>query len=96
VRHNEAGGLVAITTESRDGRAVLTVANSGPKISAGEVARLFHPFQRLNVDRATDSPGLGLGLSIVDAIARAHGATIEAVARQNGGLRIEVAFPRTR
>jgi signal transduction histidine kinase len=96
VRHNEAGGLVSITTETRDDRAVLTVANSGPKVSAGDVSRLFRPFQRLNVDRATDTSGLGLGLSIVDAIARAHGATIEAVARRDGGLRIEVAFPGSR
>jgi signal transduction histidine kinase len=95
VRHNETGGLVAITTETRNDRAVLTVANSGPKILAGDVSRLFRPFQRLNVDRSADSPGLGLGLSIVDAIARAHDATIETVARQNGGLRVEVAFPRT-
>lgn len=95
VRHNDTGGLVAITTETRDGRAVLTVANSGPKISAGDVSRLFRPFQRLNVDRTADSPGLGLGLSIVEAVAVAHGATIDAVARRNGGLRVVVAFPGT-
>jgi signal transduction histidine kinase len=93
VRHNKSGGLVTITTKTRDDQAVLTVANSGPRISTGEVSRLFRPFQRLDPDRSTDASGLGLGLSIVDAIATAHGATIDAVARRNGGLRIEIAFP---
>jgi signal transduction histidine kinase len=93
VRHNDTGGLVAITTKTRNDRAVLTVVNSGPKILAGDVSRLFRPFQRLNVDRTSDAPGLGLGLSIVEAVAVAHGATIETHARGNGGLRVEVAFP---
>jgi signal transduction histidine kinase len=95
VRHNEPGGYVTVATETVGGRAVLTIENSGPKISPAELPRLFRPFQRLNVDRAADTPGLGLGLSIVDAIARAHGATIDTVAREDGGLRVEVAFLAT-
>jgi signal transduction histidine kinase len=93
VRHNDPGGYVTVTTETVGARAVFTVTNSGPKISPAELPRLFRPFQRLNIDRTADTPGLGLGLSIVDAIARAHGATISTAAGEQGGLRIEVAFP---
>jgi signal transduction histidine kinase len=93
VCHNEPGGYLSVATETVGDRAVLTVTNSGPKISPVELPRLFRPFQRLNVGRTGDTPGLGLGLSIVDAISRAHGATVDAVAREDGGLHIEVAFP---
>jgi signal transduction histidine kinase len=93
VRHNEPGGYVTVTTETRGDRAVLIVANSGPKISPAELPRLFRPFQRLNVDRTAGTAGLGLGLSIVDAVARAHGAIVDAVPGEDGGLRVEVAFP---
>ena len=93
VCHNEPGGYLSVSTETMGDRAVLTVTNSGPKISPAELPRLFRPFQRLNVGSTGDTLGLGLGLSIVDAVARAHGATIDAVAGEDGGLRIEVAFP---
>jgi signal transduction histidine kinase len=93
VRHNEPGGYVTVATETVGDRAVLTVTNSGPKISAAELPRLFRPFQRLNVDRTAGTAGLGLGLSIVDAVARAHGATVDAVPGEEGGLHVEVAFP---
>jgi signal transduction histidine kinase len=93
VRHNVPGGDVRVRTETRNGHAVLTVANSGRQIPASEVERLFRPFQRLDASRIADPEGLGLGLSIVDAIARAHDAAVTAIAPPDGGLRIEVAFP---
>jgi signal transduction histidine kinase len=57
------------------------------------VGRLFQPFVRLDGRRAGHEGGHGLGLSIVDAIAAAHGAAITARARTGGGLSIEVTFP---
>jgi signal transduction histidine kinase len=72
---------------------VLTVANTGARISAGEIERIFQPFQRLDATRTADAAGLGLGLSIVKAIADAHNATITATPPPEGGLRIEVDFP---
>ncbi|HEY4850972.1 MAG TPA: HAMP domain-containing sensor histidine kinase [Streptosporangiaceae bacterium] len=93
VRHNVAGGHVEVTTGTRDGRAVLSVASTGPVIPAAEVGRLFQPFQRLDENRAHQGDGHGLGLSIVQAIAADHGAAITARARRGGGLSIEVTFP---
>jgi signal transduction histidine kinase len=93
IHHNLAGGTVSVTTETRDGHAVLTVENTGPKIPADEIERLFQPFQRLNAARTSGTNGFGLGLSIVKAIADAHGATIAADAPVDGGLQIHVSFP---
>ena len=92
VRHNIAGGQVEISTETRDGRAVLTVVNTGPAIPPEAVGRLFQPFLRLGGRRIHHDNGHGLGLSIVRAIAAAHGASITAHARRGGGLAIDVTF----
>jgi signal transduction histidine kinase len=94
VRHNVAGGRVEVATGSDGGRAVLAVTSTGPVIPAAEVDRLFQPFQRLHGRRAGN--GHGLGLSIVRAIAAAHGATIGARALPGGGLAVAVTFPSRR
>ncbi len=93
VRHNVADGKVEVSTAARDGRAVLAVANTGPAVPPEAVGRLFQPFLRLDGRRVRRDSGRGLGLSIVDAIAAAHGAEITARARPGGGLSIEVTFP---
>jgi signal transduction histidine kinase len=93
VRHNVDRGWVAVSTATQPGYAVLSVSNSGPRVPADELERLFQPFQRLDGDRRNGRDGLGLGLSIVDAIARAHGAVVDARAREQGGLSVEVLFP---
>jgi len=95
IRHNTLQGHVQITTGTRDQHAFLTVTNSGPVISPSEVQRLFQPFQRLNGARTRHNNGYGLGLSIVQAIATAHHATITTHAQPDGGLAIEVSFPRS-
>ena len=93
VRHNITGGTIQLSTGQQGGRAVISVANAGPVIPPAEIARLFRPFERLTASRASNGNGHGLGLSIVAAIANAHGATIAAHARPEGGLRIQVSFP---
>jgi signal transduction histidine kinase len=91
IKHNVDGGWVRVHVDGAEGRAELTVTNSGPVIPPGEVGRLFAPFQRLGPSRAGDSPGLGL--SIVSAIATAHGADLQATARPDGGLEVRLVFP---
>jgi len=93
VRHNIPGGDVQVATSAGRAGAVLSVANSGQVIPAAEVDRLFQPFQRLGPRRARRDGGHGLGLSIVKAIATAHGATITARAQPGGGLAVDIAFP---
>ena len=91
VRHNIPGGWVQVATRTVGGRAILSVANTGPVIPPDQVDRLFQPFQRLQPRRGSN--GHGLGLSIVHAIAAAHGATVNAQALPRGGLAIDVTFP---
>jgi signal transduction histidine kinase len=92
IRHNVAGGDIRIETGVDAGRAVVSVANTGPIIQPEEVDGLFHPFRRAGAGRTDRGDGLGLGLSIVHAIATAHRATVTARAQPGGGLRIDVTF----
>jgi signal transduction histidine kinase len=92
-RHNTPDGCIEITTNTSNGRAVVTVANTGAIIPAEELQRLFQPFQRLNGTRTRHYNGYGLGLSIVQAIAQAHDATLSADPHPEGGLTVELKFP---
>lgn len=94
LRHNTPGGSIEIVTGTRDPYAVLTVTNTGPIVSAAAVDQLLQPFQRLGTDRTGHGQGLGLGLSIVRAIADAHGATLTIRPQPSGGLHVETAFPQ--
>jgi signal transduction histidine kinase len=96
VEHNTPGGWIDVATDMDAGRAVLTVTNSGRVVPAAQLERLFQPFQRLEQERRTDADSgghLGLGLSIVRAIATAHEAELITHPRPEGGLQIEVRFP---
>jgi signal transduction histidine kinase len=94
--HNVDGGSVEIETSlSPDGRPTVSVRNSGPAIAESRVDDLFQPFRRLGSERIQNSNGHGLGLSIVRSIANAHGATISAATRRDGGLNVTVNFRRS-
>jgi len=96
IRYNTPGGHVHVqTTTTADGHAQLVVTNTGAEVPATEIERLFEPFQRLKTTRTNGQRGYGLGLSIVRAIAIAHDATITTQAQPDGGLAIEVSFPRS-
>ena len=93
MRHNTPGGRVEIATGTRDRHAFVSIANTGPTIPPEQIERLFQPFQRLGDTRTAHNNGYGLGLSIVEAIANAHGAEIDTSTRPEGGLIVEVSFP---
>ncbi|MGB9111506.1 MAG: HAMP domain-containing sensor histidine kinase, partial [Acidimicrobiales bacterium] len=93
LRYNRPAGRVRIAAGTRAGCAVLAVSNTGPAISAADIDRLFRPFERLHLNRHGRTDGIGLGLSIVKAIADAHGARISATPQPQGGLNVEVTFP---
>ena len=92
-RHNTPGGWLAVSTHVENGWAVLTVTNTGPLVPAYEIEALFQPFRRLHRERVDGGRGFGLGLSIVRAVATAHGGTVRAVPREGGGRVITVALP---
>lgn len=82
-----------VDTAVEHGRAVLTVSNTGPVVPAYEIDNLFEPFRRLRTERTGSDKGVGLGLSIVRSVARAHGGHIAAVPREGGGLVMRVTLP---
>jgi signal transduction histidine kinase len=94
IRHNHNGGRITVATSTQDGQARLSVRNTGPTVPAGELARLFEPFQRLGQARTHEArTGSGLGLAIVRAVATAHRADLVAHPGSGGGLDITVTFP---
>lgn len=94
VRHNVSDdGWLSVTTGLVDGRATLRVSNSGPVVPDYELETIFQPFRRLNRDRIAGGRGFGLGLSIVRAIAHAHGGTVLATPRRGGGLTLLASLP---
>jgi signal transduction histidine kinase len=86
-------GQLWVRTGILDGGSVVQVANTGPHVPAYEVDDLFEPFRRLNADRVDSARGAGLGLSIVRAVVRAHGGSVRAVPRDDGGLVVTVRLP---
>jgi signal transduction histidine kinase len=75
IKHGRAGGEIVVASENIDGRPVVSVADDGPGIPADQYEHVFKRFYRLEHSRYT--PGNGLGLSLVAAVARLHGARIE-------------------
>jgi two-component system, OmpR family, sensor histidine kinase VanS len=92
--HNlPAGGAVWVTTSARPGAVVLTVENTGERLSAQLVGTIVEPFQR-GTGRIRDGhAGVGLGLAIVKSIVQAHDGDLTLTARPEGGLRVTVRLP---
>jgi signal transduction histidine kinase len=89
IKHGRAGGQVIVAAEDIEGRPVVSVGDDGPGIPADQYAHVFKRFYRLEHSRYT--PGNGLGLSLVAAVARLHGARIEML--DNGpGLKLRFWF----
>jgi two-component system OmpR family sensor kinase len=91
--HTPAGSPAAVTVRLTGDRAVLEVADSGPGIDPADAERIFERFFRADPSRARDRGGSGLGLSIVAAIAAAHGGSASAVNRPGGGAVFTIDLP---
>jgi signal transduction histidine kinase len=89
IKHGREGGQVTVEVTRGDSRAVISVADDGPGIPADECQQVFKRFYRLEHSRRT--PGNGLGLSLVAAVARLHGARIE-MADNAPGLKFKLLF----
>ncbi len=86
-------GSVWITTAVQPAGALLTVENTGEKLTPQSVATLAEPFLRGTQRIRADHAGVGLGLAIVKSIAKAHDGTLTLAARPDGGLRVTVLLP---
>jgi two-component system sensor histidine kinase VanS len=86
-------GAVWVTTSVYPKSVVLTVENTGEKLTPQLVATLGEPFQRGSKRIRTDHAGVGLGLAIVKSITQAHDGTLTLTPRAAGGLRVTVQLP---
>ena len=87
------GGTVWVTTSVRPRAVVLTVENTGERVSPQLVSTIVEPFQRGTARIRDGHAGVGLGLAIVRSIAQAHDGTLTITPRAAGGLRVTVQLP---
>ena len=92
IKYTPADGRIAIFAVETPHGVDLTVADSGPGIPVADRARVVERFVRLEESR--NSPGTGLGLSLVAAVARLHNARLT-LDDNNPGLKATISFPRT-
>jgi two-component system sensor histidine kinase VanS len=86
-------GTVWVSTSVRPKSVMLTVENTGEKLSPQLVSTLTEPFQRGTERIRTDHAGVGLGLPIVKSITEAHDGTLTITPRTGGGLHVMVQLP---
>lgn len=91
VKYTPAGGEISLQVAYREDASVLEVRDTGPGIPEDQRGRVLERFVRL--DGARSLPGNGLGLSLVRAVARLHGARLQ-LADNHPGLRVSLSFPR--
>jgi two-component system sensor histidine kinase VanS len=86
-------GTVWVTTSAHPKRVVLTVENTGEKLTPQVVSTLAEPFQRGSKRIRSDHAGVGLGLAIVKSITQAHEGSLTLIPRAGGGLCVTVQLP---
>ncbi len=92
IRHNEPGGRAWVSCSAMGAVVEIRVANTGPLVDAYRLEEIFEPFRRRTA-RVDSRQGSGLGLSIVRAVARAHGGKVAAYPRDEGGLVVVATLP---
>jgi signal transduction histidine kinase len=93
VRHTREGDRITISAARRDGAVAISVADTGSGIPAAVRDRVFERFYRVDGDRNRRSGGAGLGLSLVRAVAEAHGGRVAVAANPRGGTVFTIELP---
>ncbi len=96
VTYTPTGGSVQVSLTAIDGRAVLTVADTGIGIGPEHIARIFERFYRVDKARSRGKGGTGLGLSIVKHAVNLHGGDIAVESRPGAGTTFTVSIPLAR
>jgi signal transduction histidine kinase len=91
VKYTPAGGRVRVEASGGEDGVRIAVRDTGPGIPAEELPHIWERLYR--GDRSRSTPGLGLGLSLVQAIVRAHGGTVAARSLPEGGAEFTVSLP---
>jgi len=89
-RHAGPGARISLAVRADSAQTSIIIADNGPGIPADKRDEVFQPFRRLNAERG--SPGAGLGLALVKAVATRHHARIQ-LGDNAPGLRVTITFP---
>jgi signal transduction histidine kinase len=95
VKHNVRGGSITFSLRQQPDHACLDIINTGPVLPPEMRARVFERFFRGDISHGTEVEGSGLGLSIAESIARAHGGTLVMDATTDGRTRVTLTLPIT-
>jgi signal transduction histidine kinase len=93
IAHTGSGDEIEVSARRRDGHVVLMVADSGTGIAPADLDRIFDRFARANPQRSTEAGGFGLGLALVQAIATAHGGSVQVRSTPGRGAAFEIILP---
>ena len=88
------GERARVLLDASPSSVCIRIDDDGPGIPESDQARMFLPYERLDVSRNSELGGVGLGLAIARTIARSHGGDVRLANRPGGGLRVEVELPR--
>src|SRR5262249_58664295 len=94
IKFSPAGGHVKVAVTTEVDEAVVAVADSGPGVESQEVTRLFRRFYRGHASRATNVPGVGLGLAIAQALVERQGGRIAVEGPGGAGATFSLRLPR--
>jgi two-component system, OmpR family, phosphate regulon sensor histidine kinase PhoR len=93
IKYASSGGILKLKISSEGGKALISVADSGPGIPERDKPRLFERFYRVDKARSRDSGGTGLGLSIVKHIALAHSGSVRVESAEGSGSTFTILLP---
>ena len=93
IAHTSSGDEIEVSARRADGHVVLMVADSGTGIAPADLDRIFQRFARANAKRSSEAGGFGLGLALVQAIATAHGGSVQVRSTPGQGSAFELMLP---
>ena len=93
IKYTPENGSINISLNNVDGKLTFSICDTGPGVPEKELSKLSRRYYRVDTSRSL--PGNGLGLSLVEAIAKAHKAKLEFSTNENSGLCAELIFPIT-
>ena len=93
VKYTPPGGQISLSLAQEAESAVITVQNDGPPIPEDKLAQIFEPFYRVDESRSQLTPGSGLGLALVRAIAHKYGGSITVESQAESGTCFTLTLP---